>query len=311
MSEVGVLAALLAGLLSFLSPCVLPLIPGYLSFVSGYGLAEIREGSGRFRILTRTLAFVLGFTLAFSAMGILFSGASILLGGLSRTITLIAGCLVILLGLNLVFDFIKVLDLEARFHAKGAPRGYPGAFLLGLAFAAGWSPCVGPMLASILLYASRGGGIPRAALLLGAYSAGLALPFFAAALFFDALRPLMDWFKRHARGVRLASGALLVALGAGMALGRLGAINSAAYGAGAALAQAAVDAPRAAHLAAASAWAALAALTMALPAMRRRKAFTPARIAVAGTCAILALGELAGLWSGATLLSRWLLFRGA
>jgi len=151
MIEVGVLAALIAGLLSFLSPCVLPLIPGYLSFVSGYGLAEIREGSGRFRILTRTLAFVLGFTLVFSAMGILFSGASILLGSLSRTITMIAGCLVMLLGLNLVFDFIKVLNLEARFHATKAPRGYAGAFILGVAFAAGWSlPLVFPELGVLL-----------------------------------------------------------------------------------------------------------------------------------------------------------------
>jgi cytochrome c-type biogenesis protein len=311
MSEVGVFAALLAGLLSFLSPCVLPLIPGYLSFISGYGLAEVREGSGRFRILTRTLAFALGFTLVFSAMGILFSGASILLGSLSRTVTLIAGCLVIVLGVNLLFDFIKVLDLEARFHVKRSPRGYAGAFLLGVAFAAGWTPCVGPILASILLYASSNGDVPKAALLLAAYSAGLALPFFAAGLFFDALGPLMDWFKRHARGVRLASGALLIALGAGMALGRLGAINSAAARAGAALSRASADRPELAHLAAAAAWALIAALALSIPALRRKKAITPARTVFAAACTILALGEILGLWSAAAGLSRWLLFQGA
>jgi cytochrome c-type biogenesis protein len=243
MSEVGVFAAAAAGLLSFLSPCVLPLIPGYLSFVSGYGLADIRSGTARSAVLKRTAAFVAGFTIVFVALGMLFSGASFLLGGLSRTITTVAGAIVVLLGLNLIFDFLTLLDLEARFHSRKAPVGYLGAVLVGVAFAAGWSPCVGPILASILLYASREGGAPRAAILLSAYSLGLALPFLAAALFFDRMSGLMAWFKRHARGVRIVTGILLVLLGASMVLGKLGALSGATARWGAALAGAAQGAP--------------------------------------------------------------------
>jgi cytochrome c-type biogenesis protein len=309
MNGVGILAAAAAGLLSFLSPCVLPLIPAYLSLVSGYGLSDIRSGSGRFRVLWRTVAFSAGFALVFTALGLLFSGASMLLGFLSRTIALIAGILVIVLGFNLVFDFIKVLDLEARFHAAKAPRGYAGAFLVGMAFAAGWSPCVGPILASILLFAAREGNAPRSALLLAAYSAGLAAPFLAAGLFFDRLAPLMTYFKRHAIGVRVASGLLLVLLGAFMALGRLGAVSSFATRLGSSLGSTAVAAPGAARIVAAAAWILLAALTVAIP-INRRHAFTPARIGFSSLFAILALGELLGFWSAAKIVSGWLSFQG-
>jgi cytochrome c-type biogenesis protein len=228
MSDAGFLSAAAAGILSFVSPCVLPLIPAYLSMVSGYGVADIRAGKGKMRTLARTLAFAAGFTLVFTVLGLAFSGASMLAGGASRAIAVVAGCLVIVLGLNLVFDFIKFLDLEARLGRVRSPRGYAGAFLLGTAFAAGWTPCVGPMLASILMLAAGGGDAPRAALLLGAYSLGLALPFVAASLFLDRLTPLMDWLKRHGRGVRLVSGAFLVILGALMASGRLDSLSQGA-----------------------------------------------------------------------------------
>jgi cytochrome c-type biogenesis protein len=316
MSGVGLLTAMAAGLLSFLSPCVLPLIPAYLSLVSGYGLADIRAGSGRFRVLARTLAFAAGFTIVFTALGLLFSGASMLLGGLSRTITLVAGILVIILGFNLVFDFIKVLDLEARFHAAKAPRGYAGAFLVGMAFAAGWSPCVGPILASILLFASREGNALRSVLLLLAYSIGLAAPFIAAGLFFDRLTPLLAWFKRRAQGVRIASGLLLVALGGLMALGRLASLSSVAARAGDALKAAAEASPDAARLIAAGLWALVAASIVALPAMRRRGAvpgrgqFSPVRIAFTLAFAIIALGDLFKIWSTANIVAGWLSFQG-
>jgi cytochrome c-type biogenesis protein len=243
MSDVGILAALAAGLLSFLSPCVLPLIPGYLSFVSGYGLADIRSGGARPAVFKRTLAFVAGFTIVFVALGLLLSGATILIGGLSRTITIVAGILIAILGLNLVFDFIKLLDLEARFHVAEKPRGFFGAFLIGVSFAAGWSPCIGPILASILVYASQEGSALRSIVLLSAYSIGLAAPFLAVGLFFDRLGPLMAWFKKHALGVRVVSGLLLVALGASMALGKLGAVSGAAVRWGQTLAESAQNAP--------------------------------------------------------------------
>ncbi len=311
MNGVGVLTAAAAGLLSFLSPCVLPLIPAYLSFVSGYGLSDIRSGAARFRVLRRTLAFAAGFAIVFTALGLLFSGASMLMGGLLHRIVLAAGILVILLGFNLIFDFIKVLDLEARFHAVKAPRGYAGAFLVGLAFAAGWSPCVGPILASILLFAAREGKALEAALLLAAYSLGLALPFLATSIFFDRLAPLMSWFKRHAGGVRIASGVLLVVLGAFMALGRLASMSSFATRSGNALSAAVEGSPEASRFAAAALWALIAASIPAVSALRRRKVLTPWRIAFFAAFAALAIGDLAGAWSTARLVAGWLSYQGA
>ncbi|MGO8692111.1 MAG: cytochrome c biogenesis protein CcdA [Rectinemataceae bacterium] len=310
MREVGLLTAGAAGLLSFLSPCILPLIPGYLSFISGYGLADLRSGAGRFRVLARTAVFVLGFSLVFAVLGIIFSGASLMLGGLSRTITIVAGLLIVVLGLNLIFDFIKVLNLEARILTTRAPRGYLGAFALGVAFAAGWSPCIGPILASILLYAAREGNTARSALLLAAYSAGLALPFLAAGLFFDRMHRLMDWFKRHAHGVKIVSGLLLIALGAGMALGQLGRVSSLAPRAGLALKEFALDAPAWARGVGALVWFVLAALLLALPLIRGRRILVPARIFFAAVFSAFALGEVLGLWSTAHIVSEWLLFQG-
>jgi len=297
--------------LSFLSPCILPLIPAYLSLVSGYGLSDIRSGSGRYKILLRTLTFAAGFTLVFTALGLVFSGASMLLGGLSRTITLIAGILVIVLGFNLVFDFIKVLDLEARFHSAKAPRGYIGAFLVGVAFAAGWSPCVGPILASILLFAAREGNTVHSALLLVAYSIGLAVPFLAAGLFFDRLSPLMTWFKRNAVKVRVASGLLLVGLGTIMAFGRLSAISSLTARAGDSLLRATEGSPGTFRLLSTLWWGLLAASVLAVPALRRRRIVGPIRLTVFAAFAVFALGDLAGLWSTARIVAAWLSFQGA
>lgn len=302
-------AAFGAGLLSFVSPCVLPLIPGYLSFISGRSLADIRAGGARSSILWRTAAFAAGFTAVFVALGLLLSGASLLLAGYQAALNIGAGALVALLGLNIVFDFAKALNLEARFHPKKAGGGIAGAFLLGLAFAAGWSPCVGPILASILLFASREENALRSALLLGAYSLGLALPFLAAGLFFERLTPLMSWLKRRARGVRIASGLLLVAMGAFMALGRLGAASALAARAGFALDGALASSGGLLRAIGAGFWA-IAAFLVALPALTRRRPFTLPRVIAASILAAAACAEAAGLWSSARLVSEWLLFQG-
>lgn len=234
MSGVGLLAAAGAGLLSFLSPCVLPLIPAYLSMISGYAVADIRSGAARARTLGRSLAFVAGFGLVFSGLGLVFSSAALLLGGAARIVTIASGCIIALLGLNLVFDFIKLLRREARPLARlrpagagaGSRGGVAGSFLLGIAFGAGWTPCVGPILASILLLASQEGEGGRALLLLATYSLGLGLPFIAAGLFLERITPLLDWFKRHGKLVRITSGLMLVALGVLMASGKLGLLSS-------------------------------------------------------------------------------------
>jgi cytochrome c-type biogenesis protein len=309
LPALGLAAA--AGLLSFLSPCVLPLVPAYLSYISGRGIQEIASGKARGRVLARSLAFILGFSLVFVALALVFAGGNLAARGVSRALELGAGLLVLFFGLNLIFDFAKFLNYEARFHpaAKKAEglRGLAGAFGLGLAFAAGWSPCIGPVLASILFLAAREASLGRSALLLLAYSAGLALPFLAAGLFFDRAKPFLDWGKRHSRGIRLFSGVLLALLGALMASGRLGLVSGAASQAGFALQGA--SGSTAARVAGPLAWLALSAAA-ALPALAGKRRWSGARVVAALAFAGAALCELLGLFSTVGVLSGWLLFAG-
>jgi cytochrome c-type biogenesis protein len=228
--HLSILLAFGAGLLSFVSPCVLPLIPSYLAFLGGIGLdrtAVPQEGSApgpanRPRLAAATASFVLGFSAVFIVLSILFSGTFFLLGGAARHINLAAGIIVILLGLNVIFDVLKFLNYEKRARIAGRPRGLPQAFLVGLAFGAGWSPCVGPFLGSILLMAGQAGKTGQAVLYLAAYSAGLGLPFLAAGVFFDRflkgaarLRPLLPLIRR-------IGGVFLVGIGVFILLGRPG-----------------------------------------------------------------------------------------
>ncbi|MDR2738225.1 MAG: cytochrome c biogenesis protein CcdA, partial [Treponema sp.] len=189
--QASILLAFGAGLLSFVSPCVLPLIPSYLAFLGGIGLDRTASSdsapgpAGRPRLVAATASFILGFSAVFIVLSILFSGTFFLLGGAARYINLAAGIIVIVLGLNVIFDFLKFLNYEKRASIAGRPRGLPQAFLTGVAFGAGWSPCVGPFLGSILLMAGQKGKTGQAVLYLSAYSAGLGLPFLAAAVFFN------------------------------------------------------------------------------------------------------------------------------
>mgnify|MGYP005844722447 FL=1 len=181
---------------------------------------------------------------------------------------------------------------------------------MGLAFGAGWTPCVGPILASILLFAGRSGNPWTAGALLAVYSLGLALPFLAAGAFLDRMRPFMDWFKRRGREVRIASGLMLVLLGMGMALGQIEALNGSFSRAGFALADFARIRPSEARAAALAAYAALAALVSLAPLVRGRSFLRPGRIAFLSLLAAAALGEALGWWSGVSTLSGWLLFQG-
>jgi cytochrome c-type biogenesis protein len=313
----GFLLALGAGLLSFLSPCVLPLIPGYLSFISGEaalapGGENASAGAPRRRTtLARTLVFTLGFTVVFTALGIIFGGGSALLGGASAKIATWAGILIVLFGLNILFDFVKFLNFEKRVHPGKRPSGLAGSFLVGVAFGAGWTPCVGPMLASILLYAGRSGDAVASGTLLAAYSLGLALPFLAAGAFLDRMKPLMNWFKKHALGVRVASGTLLVLLGIGMALGQSTVLNGLLTRAGFSLAAFSSDLPGRARAAALSLYAVLAALVSVPPLLRGRPFARVWRLLALALLAVAAFGEVAGLWSGISVLAGWLSFQGA
>lgn len=211
-SQLGPLVAFVAGLLSFLSPCVLPLVPSYLGFLTGMTIDEMADR--RQWAFWHALAFVAGFSLVFIALG---AGATTLGATLAwhkQTIARIGGVLIIVFGLYTmgVFKF-GVFDRERRVHLDRKPVGFLGSGLVGMTFAAGWTPCLGPILGGILGLAGASGDMQRGLLLLSAYSAGLAVPFLAAALAVDRFR---DWFTRFRPWmpwVQRISGLLLVAVG--------------------------------------------------------------------------------------------------
>jgi len=141
-----------AGVLSFLSPCIVPLVPSYLSFIGGVAATEAADRAPtRGVVILRTLLFVLGFTVVFVVLGIVFSGSGALFSNAASVMNVIAGGVVILLGLNVIFDFWKFLNIERRFHLSSRPAGHFGSVLIGMAFGAGWTPCIGPILASVLM----------------------------------------------------------------------------------------------------------------------------------------------------------------
>ncbi|HAE21987.1 MAG TPA: cytochrome C biogenesis protein [Spirochaetaceae bacterium] len=311
MSQLSVLVAFGAGLLSFLSPCVLPLIPGYLSFISGKSAIELREGSDRAGVFLRTLFFVLGFSAVFVALGLIFSGGGMLFAGqATRWVSLAAGSIITIFGLNMIFDFIKVLNREARTHLSSKPAGAAGSFVVGMAFGAGWTPCIGPILASILIVAARSGRAAEAVFLLSSYSLGLALPFLLVGLFFERLTPLMTWFKKRGRELRIASGLLLVVLGMAMAFGRLTALNGLFARWGMRLASFASVNPAGAMAAGTVLWL-LAGSSVAIIALWRRKAVTRWwRMALIAAALAMAALELLGISATVASIASWLLFQG-
>lgn len=230
---IGYATAFAGGLLSFLAPCVLPLLPGYLSFMSGLSHVELAESDQRtvWRILVPASLFVLGFTVVFvligAAAGIAHEALSPVLARYDRVLTVAAGVLVALVGV-LLMGVVRVPWLygEARFEMGKARRfGRGTAFVMGLAFGFGWTPCVGPILAVILGMAAQTGDVLRAASMLAVYSLGLALPFLVTAVFFGRLTSALTWFKRHSLAISRTAGGLLVVMGVLMATGQLGRLS--------------------------------------------------------------------------------------
>jgi len=200
-----------AGLLSFFSPCVLPLIPSYLCVIGGSPLSGDENYNPK--PIARTVSFILGFGAIFIILSVIFSSTIILVGGLFRYINIISGLIVIVLGLNIIFDFLALLNYEKRFHLKNKPKGVIGAFLAGNAFGAGWTPCVGPVLTGILLLAAKSGSIPLAVLYLIFYTAGLGLPFLLASFFFNAFVKFSAKLRTFIPIIRRISGVLLILIG--------------------------------------------------------------------------------------------------
>lgn len=216
--DVGFLAAFGAGILSFLSPCILPLVPPYLCFLAGTSLDELTRHDATpsiaRRAFVRALAFVFGFALVFIALGAGVSTLGRLISEHLALLSQIAGLIIIVLGLHMLGIFRWfILMKEARFVVAGRPTSVVGAFVVGFAFAFGWTPCVGPVLASILMVAGAEDTASQGASLLAAYAAGIGLPFLIAALF---TAPFLRWlsrFKRYLGAVEKVMGTALVATG--------------------------------------------------------------------------------------------------
>lgn len=208
----GVAVAFTAGLLSFLSPCVLPLIPSYVTFITGMSVDQVQRS--RRTALVHALLFILGFTLIFLALGATASALGRVLIGARDWVARAGGVLIIAFGLYLlgVFDS-RALNRERRVHFADKPVGYLGTVLVGVAFGAGWTPCIGPILGSILVYTSTVADLQRGLLLLFVYSLGLAIPFLLAALAIDRFLATFAKFRGAMIWMSRAGGALLVVIG--------------------------------------------------------------------------------------------------
>jgi len=217
-AALGLFVAFAAGLLSFLSPCVLPLVPSYIGFLTGMSLPEM---SGRRRVaLVHALLFVLGFSLVFVLLGASATALGRALNYYQLWLQRIGGVLIIAFGL-VCLGVIKVgfLNQERRVQVEQRPVGYVGSALVGMAFAAGWTPCIGPVLGAILGLAATSQDLSRGMLLLAVYSAGLAVPFLVAAVALDSFLAWFQRFRRYLPWVMRVSGALLIFVGALMVTG--------------------------------------------------------------------------------------------
>jgi cytochrome c-type biogenesis protein len=228
--NIGFATAFAAGLLSFISPCVLPLVPGYISMISGMSLEQLRQqsesGGAAKAVMFNMLAFILGFSMIFIGLG---AGAGLIGGALLTKlpiITKIAAVVIIIFGLHVTGIFkINLLYREARIHSHSKPRGLIGAFVMGFAFAFGWTPCIGPILAAILAIAANKGTVSQGIMLLTVYSLGLGVPFFLTGLGTNMFLRFYQNFKKYFHAVEVASGVLLIAIGVLIFTNNLGLIG--------------------------------------------------------------------------------------
>jgi len=218
-STPSVIAAFGAGLISFLSPCVLPLVPSYLALISGTHVS-------RRKTVIATLGFIGGFTLIFCLLG---AGASTIGGWLltnQQTLQRISGLIIIFFGLMIAgVATIPALQRERRFHVDPAKYGVAGPTIMGMAFAFGWTPCIGPILGPILALAATTETVWSGVSLLFVYSLGLGVPFFASALAIDKLATTFGWVKRHYRAINVVAGSIMVIFGIVLFTGNLGQIS--------------------------------------------------------------------------------------
>ena len=215
--------AFVAGLFSFLSPCVLPLVPGYVSLISGAGVEEIKSHEARLlrKIMLNSISFILGFSVVFITLGAISTEVGQLLARYKSTLAEIAGVVIILFGLHLTGIFrINALYSDKRLHGVKGGSTLGGAFLIGFAFAFGWTPCVGPILAVILGFAAEQDSVYKGIALLAVYSLGLAVPFLLTAFLLERFLKFYSHFRAFMHAIEVLSGALLIALGILLVFGR-------------------------------------------------------------------------------------------
>jgi cytochrome c-type biogenesis protein len=356
-TNISLFTAFVAGLLSFASPCVLPLLSGYLVFISGTGTgngeetaadtgpAHPRRESRRAapyaalaapprQVVVSTLFFVLGFSAVFVLLSVIMYGFIAFVGGAGRILNIVSGGLIIVLGLNILFNFIPFLKYDDKsdscetctpkhsllaaqaakegsfLHPSRRPRGFPGSFIAGLAFGAGWTPCVGAFLGSILLMASQSGKLALSALYLAVYAAGLGLPFLIAAFFWNALMDRIRKARQILPFIRIISGLFLIATGLLMALGRFlllnGFIQMNAYR----LSLWAQSGSPGVRLIPALVFLLFAALPPAISLAKKKILPAPLTLVLSATFLLLAAASALGLVNCADYLSRWLGYSG-
>ena len=234
-SSISIALAFAAGLVSFLSPCVVPLVPSYLSFVSGLTLDELTSASTehRARTMLRATLFVLGFSLVFISLGAAATTIGAVIARSLPWLQRVGGVLIVVFGAQLL-GVLRLAPLMRERRVQLAPGrvGHAGAFVVGLAFGAAWTPCVGPVLATILMYAGSSGTIARGTGLLGAYALGLGLPFLLLAFLSEQLLSRIRSASRWSRPLELLTGAVLVIVGLALVTGRFQALTATLAGFG-------------------------------------------------------------------------------
>lgn len=216
--------AFVAGVVSFLSPCVLPLVPGYVSMLSGESIEELKTGTDAAligKVFANSVAFVVGFSVVFIGLGASATAVGRFLLAQRTTFNIVAGAMIIIFGLHLT-GLVKIpfLYRDKRIEAGTPKRGKTGSFILGFAFAFGWTPCIGPILTGILAVAATRDTLFQGMFLLAVYSAGLAIPFLVTGLGLGQFLKFYGRFRKHLHAIEVASGVLLIALGVLMAFNK-------------------------------------------------------------------------------------------
>ncbi len=216
--DISTLIAFTAGLLSFISPCVLPLVPSYMTYITGASFKELTDEKTKAKVRWATVLhsslFIAGFSTVFILMGASASYLGQVLVEYQSWIMKGGGVLIIILGIHFTGIInIPFLQMEKRFEMRKKPFGYFGSFLVGVVFAAGWTPCIGPILSTILIYASTAQSFTTGILLLTVYSMGLGIPFFLSSLAFNSFLSAFDRIRRYMRWITLASGFFLIIIG--------------------------------------------------------------------------------------------------